>query len=291
MMSPHVAAAALAMSVSASACPTDVQPRAAGTVLTVQRTNQPAQTMDSVVLATLPQTTLTQRQTVASSGSGTTDRAVVYTGVLLPDLLLQTGFASATDRGAWTSIVEAVASDGYRAVFSWGELVNSAVGEQAVVITAQDGKALDAAAVRWRCARWPTCARGPGMCATCVRSSCAVLRAALPAFDPARGCLAGWIGTHDADLLRASPDATFSAAVDAGVRTAPGKANPALVRATVATGEVRTLPNEPATTRGFWRDQTKKSPNREWLGLMDWWNRGESNPRPQAITGRFYMRS
>jgi hypothetical protein len=22
-----------------------------------------------------------------------------------------------------------------------------------------------------------------------------------------------------------------------------------------------------------------------------WWNRGESNPRPQAIAGRFYMRS
>ena len=35
----------------------------------------------------------------------------------------------------------------------------------------------------------------------------------------------------------------------------------------------------------------KKSPNQEGLGLRDWWNRGESNPRPQAITGRFYMRS
>ncbi len=58
-----------------------------------------------------------------------------------------------------------------------------------------------------------------------------------------------------------------------------------------ATGEVRRLPHEPATTRGFWRDQTKKSPNRERLGLMDWWSRGESNPRPQAITGQFYMRS
>lgn len=145
-MSLHVATAALAMSISAWGCPTDVQPRAVGTVLTVQRANQPTQTMDSVALAALPQTTLTQRQTVASSGSGTTDRAVVYTGVLLRDLLLQTGLASATDRGARTSIIEAVASDGYRAVFSWGELFNSAVGEQAVVITAQDGKALDAAA-------------------------------------------------------------------------------------------------------------------------------------------------
>jgi hypothetical protein len=107
-----VAAAAFAPSESAWACPTDVQPRAAGTVLTVQRASQPAQTMDSVALAALPQTTLTQRQTVVSSGSGTTDRAVVYTGVLLPDLLVHSGFATANDRGARTSLVEAVASDG-----------------------------------------------------------------------------------------------------------------------------------------------------------------------------------
>jgi hypothetical protein len=40
-------------------------------------------------------------------------------------------------------------------------------------------------------------------------------------------------------------------------------------RAETLTGEVRSLPHEPATTRGFWCDQTKKSPNREWLGLWD----------------------
>jgi hypothetical protein len=25
--------------------------------------------------------------------------------------------------------------------------------------------------------------------------------------------------------------------------------------------------------------------------ILKWWSRGESNPRPQAITGQFYMRS
>ncbi len=25
--------------------------------------------------------------------------------------------------------------------------------------------------------------------------------------------------------------------------------------------------------------------------VQDWWSRRESNPRPQAITGQFYMRS
>ena len=32
----------------------------------------------------------------------------------------------------------------------------------------------------------------------------------------------------------------------------------------------------------------------EGLGPLwshEWWNRGESNPRPQAFAGRFYMRS
>jgi hypothetical protein len=64
---------------------------------------------------------------------------------------------------------------------------------------------------------------------------------------------------------------------EAGERNAPERAKPALGGATDATGEVRSLSHEPATTRGFWRDQTKKSPNREWLGLRDWW--WACNPR------------
>ena len=58
-----------------------------------------------------------------------------------------------------------------------------------------------------------------------------------------------------------------------------------------ATGEVRSPLHEPATTRSFWRDQTKKSPNREWLGLPYWRSRRESNPRPQVLYDQFYMRS
>ena len=78
---------------------------------------------------------------------------------------------------------------------------------------------------------------------------------------------------------------------EAGEKNGHERAKPTLEGATVPIGEVRSLLHEPATTRGFRRDRTKKSPNREWLGLMDWWIRGESNPRPQAFTGRFYMRS
>lgn len=137
-------ALALLLGASAWACPTDAEPRAAGTVLTVQLPGQKPQSLGLAALAAWPQTT--QRQSVASSGSGTTDRAVMYSGVLLRDVLTASGFAPATDRSARTSIVEAVASDGYRAVLSWGELFNSPLGDQAVVISAQDGKPLDAVA-------------------------------------------------------------------------------------------------------------------------------------------------
>ncbi len=39
------------------------------------------------------------------------------------------------------------------------------------------------------------------------------------------------------------------------------------------------------------RNRDKKNPNRFGLGFRVWWSRGESNPRPQAINGQFYMLS
>lgn len=53
------------------------------------------------------------------------------------------GAGPATDRGARAGVVEAVATDGYRAVFSWGELLNATAGQQALIITALDGQPLD----------------------------------------------------------------------------------------------------------------------------------------------------
>jgi hypothetical protein len=76
-------------------------------------------------LAALPQIGLVQRQTVTSSANGASERSVVYAGVLLRDVLARAGFGAPTDRGAPVGVIEAVATDGYRAVFSWGELFNS----------------------------------------------------------------------------------------------------------------------------------------------------------------------
>jgi hypothetical protein len=37
--------------------------------------------------------------------------------------------------------------------------------------------------------------------------------------------------------------------------------------------------------------RAKKIPTDKGWDFKLWWSRGESNPRPQAITGQFYMRS
>jgi hypothetical protein len=139
-------AAAMAAAVAAWACPADTVPRSAGTLLVVQGAGSATRSLGATELAALPATTLTQRQVVSSSASGATERSVTFSGQLLRDLLRDAGFGAPDDRGARDAVVEAVASDGYRALFSWGELFNTAVGDQVLVIGAQDGRPLDAAA-------------------------------------------------------------------------------------------------------------------------------------------------
>lgn len=81
-------------------------------------------------------TSLTQRQLVTSSASAASDRSTVYAGVLLRAILALTGFGAATDRAARTGVVEAVATDGYMTTFNWGELFNSSLGDQTLVVLA-----------------------------------------------------------------------------------------------------------------------------------------------------------
>ena len=91
-------------------------------------------------------TRLTQQQMVSSNTGSESNHSTVYEGVLLREVLSQAGFGAATDRGARVGVVEAVATDGYRSVFSWGELFNSTAGEHALIITTQDGRTLNTAA-------------------------------------------------------------------------------------------------------------------------------------------------
>lgn len=128
---------------AAAACPTDATPRAAATLLNVQGAF-PTHAFSATALAALPSTSLTQRQSVSSNQSAGTERSVTFSGHLLRDLLLDAGVGRAGDRGVRTEIIELVATDGYRAVFSWGELFNSTAGEHVLVITHQDGLPLGA---------------------------------------------------------------------------------------------------------------------------------------------------
>jgi Oxidoreductase molybdopterin binding domain len=97
-------------------------------------------------LASLPQTERVQRRTLASSDSASQpalEQSVRYSGVLLRDVLARAVPAD-NNRAARTLVFEAVATDGYRAVFTWGEIFNSSAGDQVLIISAQDGRPLGA---------------------------------------------------------------------------------------------------------------------------------------------------
>lgn len=139
---------------AALACPSDAAPRSADTLLIVQGERLATRLLRAADFDALPKSQLTQRLQVSASAASqpttdrsVTERSVTYGGVLLRDVLLSAGFGKADDRGArFTTAIETVATDGYRAYFSWGELFNSPAGEQIIVVTRQDDKALDTAA-------------------------------------------------------------------------------------------------------------------------------------------------
>ncbi len=148
-------AATCGTAMALAACPADSSPRAASVLLTVAVPGQPMLSLGAAELAALPATRLTQKLSVVSSASASAsastsappaERSLSYGGVLLRDALQRAGFGGPNDRGARGAIIEAVADDGYRATFSWGELFNSPLGDQALVIVTQDDKPLDAAA-------------------------------------------------------------------------------------------------------------------------------------------------
>lgn len=63
-------------------------------------------------------------------------------GVLLRDVLEQAVLDAPGHNDAKKMVIVATASDGYRVVFSWGEVFNSALGEGIVVVFEKDGRPL-----------------------------------------------------------------------------------------------------------------------------------------------------
>jgi hypothetical protein len=136
-------AAVMSASAVGWACPVDTEPRHPGTLLVVQGAGIATLMLGAPELSALPAATLTQRLVVSSGASAATERSVTYSGQLMREVLLRAGLGLPNDRGARLTVIEAVATDGYRAVFSWGELFNTAVGDQVMVIRSQDGRPLD----------------------------------------------------------------------------------------------------------------------------------------------------
>ncbi len=65
-----------------------------------------------------------------------------YGGILLPELLKEAAISEDARHALRRTYVVAVASDGYQAVFSWGELFNTAVGRGVLVAFERDGAPL-----------------------------------------------------------------------------------------------------------------------------------------------------
>ncbi len=60
-------------------------------------------------------------------------------GVLLKDVLAKASFDSNDPKSLSEYYITCIASDGYKVVFSWNEIFNSAIGKQLIIITDADG--------------------------------------------------------------------------------------------------------------------------------------------------------
>jgi hypothetical protein len=174
-------AVSCAASPSGAECPAD-HDAGPDTLLSVRIGDKAPVRLDRAALAALPTQQSIQHRTVASgagAGAAVIEQQIVYIGV--PVAAIVAGVMGddlhAREQRGW--VFDAVATDGYRAVFSWGELFNTDAGQQVLVIVAQDGRPLDARegplALRALADRRP----GPRH----VRNLCAVIVRPLPPAD------------------------------------------------------------------------------------------------------------
>jgi hypothetical protein len=127
-----------------AACPAD--PSApTDTLLSIQFGNEAPLRLGAAELARFTEQERVQRRSVAASNAVPSEQSVAYAGVLLRDVIASAPAYERRGRAQRWLTFEAVATDGYRAMFSWGELFNTDAAEHVLVIRARDGKLLDAA--------------------------------------------------------------------------------------------------------------------------------------------------
>lgn len=131
-----------------AACPAD--PSApADTLLSIQFGTEAPLRLGAAELGRLSEQQRVQRRSVAASNAAASEQSVAqsvsYSGVLLRDVIASAPAYERQGRAQRWLTFEAVATDGYRAMFSWGELFNTDAAEHVLVIRTRDGKPLDAA--------------------------------------------------------------------------------------------------------------------------------------------------
>ncbi|MBK1642806.1 hypothetical protein CKO12_13185 [Chromatium okenii] len=92
-------------------------------------------------LEQLPPQNISEVTMICDSGVNLGKKANLR-GVLLRDILNQAQLKAVTPRDFRKMAIIAKATDNYQVVFSWGELFNSAVGDQIIVYFRQDGQPL-----------------------------------------------------------------------------------------------------------------------------------------------------
>lgn len=97
---------------------------------------------DARALARLPQQDISESRQLNSREMKEASQ-VSYQGVLLKDLLTAAEMKEGQRHDFRKALIVARARDGYLALFTWGELFNSAAGDHVLVITGKNGKPLD----------------------------------------------------------------------------------------------------------------------------------------------------
>ncbi|MES2183794.1 MAG: molybdopterin-dependent oxidoreductase [Pseudomonadota bacterium] len=113
----------------------------AGLLLRVDGHVPHPRTFSLAQLQALPQVDLGPTEVVCLSARQVR-RAHHYAGVRITDLLGETGFGTLPRNTLKQCVVVCHGADGYRAIFSWNELFNTAVGDRALAIVQRDGRPL-----------------------------------------------------------------------------------------------------------------------------------------------------
>ena len=128
-----------------TACPIDPAASAAGAALSVAAPGAVVARLRLEDLLALPQQEIEERRPLAPAGAASAagEQGIGCRGPWLRPVIERGWPEIGTRRDGRWFVIEAIATDGYRAFFSWGELFNTRASDQIVVVLRTDGEPLD----------------------------------------------------------------------------------------------------------------------------------------------------